>query len=66
MPIYEYKCLNCGKLFERFVLKAREEKKVKCPHCSSQNIKKVLSGFHSGKSSSFNGPSCGGRGFGFT
>jgi len=66
MPIYEYKCLNCGKLFEKLLLKKEEETKVKCPYCNSQNVKKTVSSFYSAKKSSFSSSSCGGKRFGFT
>jgi putative FmdB family regulatory protein len=66
MPIYEYKCLNCGKPFEKLFLKKEEETKVKCPYCGSQNIKKIISGFYANKRTPFGSSSCGGRGFGFT
>ncbi|MEW6675887.1 MAG: zinc ribbon domain-containing protein [Nitrospirota bacterium] len=42
MPIYEYKCNNCGEDFERLVF---GNQKVNCPKCSSDDIKKKFSTF---------------------
>lgn len=44
MPIYEFKCLGCGKVFELLKLKKEDEKSgMKCPKCSSQEVERVLS-----------------------
>uniref|UniRef100_A0A7V4JR54 Zinc ribbon domain-containing protein n=1 Tax=Thermodesulfobacterium geofontis TaxID=1295609 RepID=A0A7V4JR54_9BACT len=66
MPIYEFSCLNCGKIFEKLVLKNEEEQELKCPYCRSQNIKKLISSFYSNKDSSLKNSSCSGSGFGFS
>jgi putative FmdB family regulatory protein len=42
MPIYEYKCNQCGEDFETLVF---GNKTVDCPKCSSQDIKKKMSSF---------------------
>ena len=42
MPIYEYKCLECGKISEYFI-SANLKEKVVCKHCGSENVKKVFS-----------------------
>ncbi|MCX7988164.1 MAG: zinc ribbon domain-containing protein [Thermodesulfovibrio sp.] len=42
MPIYEYKCNNCGENFEILVF---GNKKVACPKCKSEEITKKLSSF---------------------
>jgi len=42
MPIYEYKCNNCGEDFEKLVFGNKE---VSCPKCSSKEVKKKLSVF---------------------
>ncbi|HHO74902.1 MAG TPA: zinc ribbon domain-containing protein [Deltaproteobacteria bacterium] len=42
MPIYEYKCKECGKEFEKLV-PISSENNPKCPQCSSVNVKKKIS-----------------------
>lgn len=37
MPIYEYKCLACGKLFEKIV---KLNETPNCPACDSANLEK--------------------------
>ncbi len=65
MPIYEFRCLNCGKSFEKLIFKKEEEREQKCPYCGSEKVEKLISGFYSCKKSSF-GSSCSGGGLGFT
>ncbi|MCJ7482939.1 MAG: zinc ribbon domain-containing protein, partial [Thermodesulfovibrionales bacterium] len=44
MPIYEFKCVGCGHVFELLKLKKEDEKSgMKCPKCSSQEVERVLS-----------------------
>jgi putative FmdB family regulatory protein len=43
MPIYEYKCQDCGAEFEELIFNA--EKKPHCPVCSSATINKKVSLF---------------------
>jgi len=38
MPIYSYKCSNCGKIFDRFE-QPGSSKKVFCPDCSSEALR---------------------------
>ncbi len=42
MPIFEYKCGNCGKTFETLELPGQENN-VKCTNCGSDNLKKLIS-----------------------
>ena len=44
MPIYEYKCIQCGEAFE-FLHRAAEA--AECPKCGSRRLKKLLSVFAS-------------------
>lgn len=34
MPIYEYKCRNCNKVFERFSILGKKNITQMCPHCN--------------------------------
>jgi putative FmdB family regulatory protein len=44
MPIYEFKCLGCGHIFELLQLQKKIEKPaMKCPKCSSPEVERVLS-----------------------
>ncbi|MGQ9627520.1 MAG: FmdB family zinc ribbon protein [Anaerolineae bacterium] len=45
MPIYEYRCLECGEKFEKLVLSNSSDSKVECPACHSQRTEKVISLF---------------------
>lgn len=56
MPIFEFLCQDCNKVFDRMVSNSEKEK-IKCPECKSANIKQLLSLFNTGsnaKASSFN------------
>jgi putative FmdB family regulatory protein len=44
MPIYEFRCLGCGHVFELLKLrKADEGLEMKCPKCGSGEAEKILS-----------------------
>jgi len=42
MPIYEYKCLECGKISEYFI-SSNSKEKIVCKYCGSENVKKIFS-----------------------
>ena len=42
MPLYEYRCLDCGRDFELLVSSGDTPS---CPSCASSNLKKLLSAF---------------------
>lgn len=58
MPLYEYLCKKCQKVFEILQLSSKDEKEVKCPHCGSKEVEKLLSTFGSRIAGSTGG-SCG-------
>ncbi|HSN73344.1 MAG TPA: zinc ribbon domain-containing protein [Steroidobacteraceae bacterium] len=46
MPTYEYRCKDCGKVFERHERIAEHEKShPKCPECKSRDVEPVLGEF---------------------
>ena len=51
MPIFEYSCLKCGFRFEK-VQQPGMERETTCLECGSGEVKKELSAFSTGTSSS--------------
>ena len=43
MPIYEYRCLECGNTFEKIV--SMNTKTMKCERCRSTRVEKLHSAF---------------------
>ena len=43
MPIYDYKCRQCGSISERLVSYAGAASDYACPSCGSTNLEKQLS-----------------------
>ncbi|MBW1711928.1 MAG: zinc ribbon domain-containing protein [Deltaproteobacteria bacterium] len=41
MPVYEYRCLDCGTITEKLVLGPDEE--VRCIKCGRTNLERILS-----------------------
>ncbi|MFC1866839.1 zinc ribbon domain-containing protein [Thermodesulfobacteriota bacterium] len=50
MPIYEYKCNKCGKIFEQIVFPSDDEDKFECPSCGEKDICRLVSSFSCGSS----------------
>lgn len=50
MPSFDYKCNECGELFEVFVKNLSDQKDSDCPVCKSTDTKKVFVPFSIGKS----------------
>ena len=42
MPIYEYKCSNCGHQFEK-IQKFSDDPLKKCPNCNKNALNKLIS-----------------------
>ena len=61
MPVYVYKCQECGKKQEVFQKTYDEEQNLSCGECGSENIKKIMAAPSIGSSNSFempDAPSC--------
>jgi len=43
MPIYEYKCRDCGKISEFLVGVTKDAVEIKCSFCNSKNLDKIFS-----------------------
>ncbi|MBV9505118.1 MAG: zinc ribbon domain-containing protein [Acidobacteriia bacterium] len=62
MPIYEYRCEDCGTKFEKLVRRANGVTELACPSCGHQHLKQELSTFaahaNGSNSKSAEGPVC--------
>jgi putative FmdB family regulatory protein len=45
MPIYEYKCQDCGSKFEKLVRRSSEAAELACPSCGQNHLQQELSTF---------------------
>ncbi len=60
MPIYEYRCLECGRTSE--ILLRNSNESIECAFCGSKNLEKLLSASYSIRmSASMPGRTCCGR-----
>jgi putative FmdB family regulatory protein len=59
MPIYEYRCKDCEKVFETFVSSISDADTVVCKKCESKNVVKQISSFSSRMSGSTSGAPAG-------
>jgi len=50
MPIYEYRCGECGEEFEKFLRSMSAVQEICCPRCGSRRVKKAISLFGKGGS----------------
>jgi putative FmdB family regulatory protein len=68
MPLYEYKCGDCGHEFEALVPMAAADEPRTCPVCGSDKSERLLSVFSSGPGSAASSAKsgCGGGGSPFT
>ncbi len=58
MPIYEYRCQTCGKMFEELV-SGNSSASVPCPSCHSAKTEKLMSVLGGISMGSSKGASCG-------
>jgi putative FmdB family regulatory protein len=61
MPIYEYACTPCRKVFEELILRKSDEAEVRCPVCKGKKVARVMSRTSSARTGGGGGPapSCG-------
>lgn len=51
MPIHEFKCKNCGNVFEYLCIKSTDKDQASCPLCGREEADMLLSAFSSMNSS---------------
>lgn len=45
MPLYEYRCEECGRAFELLRRFSEVDRDVKCPVCDSEDVQRQMSSF---------------------
>ncbi len=48
MPIYSYRCRDCGEVFDLLEGVSAEKVRRSCPECSGESLKKLHAGFNVG------------------
>lgn len=43
MPIFEFRCVDCGEVFEKIFRTSEENVDLTCPQCKSQTCERVVS-----------------------
>jgi len=43
MPIFEFKCVQCGHVFEEIFKNSNEKVELNCPQCSCDSVDRILS-----------------------
>jgi putative FmdB family regulatory protein len=43
MPIFEFKCLECGNIFEKLFVNSKDKVELECPECHSCTFERVVS-----------------------
>lgn len=65
MPMYEFKCCNCGRQFEELVFSSNySADEIVCPSCGTSNAEQRISAAAIGGSSYPSGSSCSSTGTG--
>ncbi len=60
MPIFEYKCNDCGSRYEILHKSLNNLSEIECPSCGSQQSTKLLSAFNASVSNSESANTCSG------
>ncbi|HEX8550652.1 MAG TPA: zinc ribbon domain-containing protein [Abditibacteriaceae bacterium] len=50
MPLFEYRCGECAKVFTFLTGVVQNEAAPRCPHCNSEKLNKLMSRFARGQS----------------
>jgi putative FmdB family regulatory protein len=43
MPIYEFRCVECGHIFEMLFVKSDDPAELECPQCHCHSVDRLLS-----------------------
>ena len=43
MPIYEYRCRNCGKRVSKLFRSMSDVREIPCPHCGEDSLERLIS-----------------------
>ncbi len=46
MPIFEFRCAECGLEFEKLVMSSEDKMDMACPGCRGENLERVVSRTH--------------------
>jgi len=52
MPIFEFRCSDCGHVFESLRRNSEDTQSVACPKCRSQHVSRLISTFAVGRTMS--------------
>jgi len=58
MPIYEYRCRECGGEFETILFRQEDERDISCPECGRKHPERLMSAFARPSNNRGNGASC--------
>ena len=46
MPLYEYECQGCGKIFTAaLTVREHDDIEIRCPSCDSRSVRQLMSSF---------------------
>lgn len=45
MPVYEYRCEQCGARFDKLVPMSQAQAEQQCPSCGAERARKLMSSF---------------------
>jgi putative FmdB family regulatory protein len=62
MPLYEYRCEDCGRVFELLRRYSEADREVKCPACDSEEVRRQVSTFAASPGASGRAGACGSGG----